>query len=315
MLSAADGPPIAAAFELGQGAAMTGPVARGVIGQVWRLETERGTWAVKEWFEQPDVAELAEGVAFQDEAVALGVPAPSTVRTPGGDWMIVVDEAPVRVQVWVDLREPDTSLDPERVGGLVGSLHRVPFEGRQPLDAWYTEPIGADRWDGLIGASVLADAPFAERFAARRDALVALDAIVRPPGAARTCHRDLWSDNLRATAKGDLCLIDWENCGLADPSMEFGVVLWEFGRSDPQRARALNGAYRDGGGSGQIGRPSDFSMLIAQLGHIGARACADWLGATDDDERSFAAAWFAEFIDDPHTIEQIEMLLDAVGSS
>jgi hypothetical protein len=152
MLSAADGPPIAAAFELGQGAAMTGPVARGVIGQVWRLETERGTWAVKEWFEQPDVAELAEGVAFQDEAVALGVPAPSTVRTPGGDWVIVVDEAPVRVQVWVDLREPDTSLDPERVGGLVGTLHRVPFEGRQPLDAWYTEPIGADRWDGLIGS-------------------------------------------------------------------------------------------------------------------------------------------------------------------
>jgi len=55
-------------------------------------------------------------------------------------------------------------------------------------------------------------------------------------------------------------------------------------------------------------------MLIAQLGHIGARACADWLGAETDDARAFAASWFAEFVDEPHTIEQIETLLNAVGS-
>ena len=75
----------------------------------------------------------------------------------------------------------------------------------------------------------------------------------------------------------------------------------------------LYGAYQDAGGPGQVGKPSDFSMLIAQLGHIGARACADWLGATDDDDRAFAASWFGEFVDEPHTMDQIEMLLDAVG--
>jgi aminoglycoside phosphotransferase (APT) family kinase protein len=214
----------------------------------------------------------------------------------------------------VDLRDPDRSIDPASVGRLVAGLHRVPFDGRQPLHEWYTEPIGADRWDALISASRVADAPFAERFAARRDALIALDAIVRPPGDVRTCHRDLWSDNLRATVDGDLCLIDWENCGLADPAMELAVVLWDFGRTDPERARTLYDAYEDAGGPGQVGKPSDFSMLIAQLGHIGARACADWLAATRDDRRAFAVTWFGEFIDEPHTIEQIEMLLDIVGS-
>jgi hypothetical protein len=314
MLSPADAPRIADAFDLGDAARLSGPVARGVIGRVWRLETDRGAWAAKEWFEHPDVDELAEGIDFQDEATALGIPAPPIVRTAAGAWMIVLDDSPVRVQGWVDLREPDTSLDPASVGRLVGELHRVPFEGRQPLDEWYTEPMGADRWDALITAAQVANAPFAERFAARRDALVSLDAMVRPPGTTRTCHRDLWSDNLRATADGDLCLIDWENCGLADPSMELAVILWEFGRTDPRRARSLYDAYGDAGGPGQVDRPGDFSMLIAQLGHIGARACADWLGATNEDDRTFAAAWFAEFIDDPHTIDQIEMLLDAVGS-
>jgi phosphotransferase family enzyme len=314
MLSAADAPRISAAFELGKATEMTGPVARGVIGQIWRMETDRGVWAVKEWFERPDADELAEGVAFQEAAIAAGIPAPSIVRTPQRGWAIELDGAPVRLQGWVDLRNADPSVDPLAVGRLVAALHQVPFSGTQPQHEWYTEPIGADRWDALVAASRVAGAPFAEQLATRRDELVALDALVVPPGTTRTCHRDLWSDNLRATTAGGLCLIDWEDCGLADPSMELALVLWEFGRTDPARARALSYAYVDAGGPGRVRDRSDFSMLIAQLGHIGARACADWLAAEDEETRAFAASWFAEFVDDPHTMEQIEMLLDAVTS-
>ena len=314
MLSAADAAGIAAAFDLGVPGEMSGPVARGVIGQIWRLETDRGAWAVKEWFEPPDMGELAEGAAFQEAAIAAGVPAPPVVRTPRGDRSIELGGELGRVQGWVDMLEADRSIDAEAVGHLVGTLHQVPFDGTEPEHEWYTEPIGADRWDALVTASRVADAPFAEQLAARRDALVALDALVVPPGPTRSCHRDLWSDNLRATAAGGLCLIDWEDCGLADPSMELALVLWEFGRTDPARARALYEAYVNAGGPGRVRSPSDFSMLIAQLGHIGARACADWLGAENAGARTFAEAWFGEFVDDPHTMEQIQMLLDAVAS-
>jgi len=313
MLSGADAARVATAFDLGPSESLTGPVARGVIGQVWRLETDRGAWAVKEWFAQPDMDELAEGVEFQDAAMAAGIAAPVVVRTPNGDWAVEIHGSPVRVQAWVDLRDRDPSLDPAAIGRLIAALHQVPFEGTQPLHEWYTEPIGAARWDALITASQVADAPFAERFAARRDALVSLDAIVEPPGATRTCHRDLWSDNLRSTVDGELCLIDWENCGLADPSMELAVVLWEFGRTDPERAHALSRAYVDAGGPGRVRRRSDFSMLIAQLGHIGTQACGDWLDAQTDEDRRFAESWFGEFVDEPHTIEQIEMLFDAAA--
>jgi len=315
MLSPADGAHIADRFDLGAVGGMTGPVARGVVGQIWRLETDRGSWAVKEWFEPPAIDELAEGVAFQEAAAAARIPSPPTARAPDGSWLTDLDGTAVRVQAWVDLRERDPMLDPSRVGQLVGMLHQVPFEGREPTDAWYTDPVGPDRWDALIGDLAAARAPFASRLRSLRDDLVALDALIVPPTDVRTCHRDLWADNLRATVTDELCLIDWEDCGLADPSKELALVLWEFGRTDPDRAQILHAAYVDAGGPGRVRTASDFSMVIAQLGHIGARACVDWLQAEDaPDDRSFAEAWFAEFSEDPFTLDDVAMLLDALGA-
>ena len=217
MLSPAHGPRIADRFALGVAGGMTGPVARGVVGQIWRLETDRGSWAVKEWFEPPEVEELAEGVAFQEAAAAAGIPSPPTARAPDGAWLADLDGTAVRVQGWVDLRDRDPMADPEAVGRLVGMLHQVPFEGREPVDTWYTDPIGADGWDALVDELDAARAPFADRLRSLRDDLVALDALIVPPTDVRTCHRDLWADNLRVTTTGELCLIDWEDCGLADP--------------------------------------------------------------------------------------------------
>jgi hypothetical protein len=74
-------------------------------------------------------------------------------------------------------------------------------------------------------------------------------------------------------------------------------------------------AYVDAGGPGRVRTASDFSMVIAQLGHIGARACSDWLAAEDaPEDRTFAEAWFAEFSEDPFTRGDVAMLLDAVGA-
>jgi aminoglycoside phosphotransferase (APT) family kinase protein len=313
MLAPADADGVARAFALGEALSFTGPVARGVIGQIWRLETRLGTWAVKEWFGRPNGDELEAAARFQEAASAAGVPCPTAIRTPEGGLLAEIDETTTRVQGWVDLRDRDPMLDPGSVGRLVARMHQVPFEGGPPLDPWYVEPVGADTWEGLATELDQADAPFAGDLMALLEELAALDALVVPPREVRTCHRDLWADNLRSTTSGDLCLIDWEDCGLADPSMELATVLWEFGRSDATRARALHEAYRGADGPGHVDETDDFSMAIAQLGHIGARACRDWLepGASDE-ERSFAASWFGEFTEEPLTRASIEMLLGAV---
>ena len=43
----------------------------------------------------------------------------------------------------------------------------------------------------------------------------------------RTCHRDLWADNVRTSHDGGLCVFDFDNAGLADPSQELAMILVE----------------------------------------------------------------------------------------
>jgi hypothetical protein len=221
----------------------------------------------------------------------------------------------VRVFGWVDLREPDPGLDPALVGAVLAAIHQVPFDGGPPLDPWYTDAIGAGRWHELVEACSAAGAPFAPRLAQARDELVALEDLLEAPRDLRTCHRDLWAVNLRATSDGDACVIDWSDCGLADPGQELALVLVEFAGGDPARARALHEAYVAAGGPGRVVRPGQFSMVIAQIGHIGARACARWLapGATTV-EREAAAELVDEVVGDRAlTRDGIALLLDAVG--
>ena len=80
MLTTADAAALADRFDVGADPSLSGPVARGEQGQIWRLTTSRGAWAVKEPFEAPPPDEAEEEAAFQEAAVAAGVPAPPVVR-------------------------------------------------------------------------------------------------------------------------------------------------------------------------------------------------------------------------------------------
>src|SRR5690349_13151590 len=313
-----DAADLARRFGLGRAARLSdGPVARGKQGLVWRLDTADGRWAVKVPFDRPSEDGVRSATAFQEAACAAGVPAPRVRRTTEGSVFATLDDSQVRLYEWVDLRAPDTALDPHLVGAAVAAVHRVPATGGAgPLDPWYHEPIGAQRWDQLIGQLAEAGAPFAGRLAGLRDELVALESWIEPPQMLRTCHRDLWADNVLPTAGGGVCIIDWENSGPADPSQELGCVLFEFARIDPGRARALTQAYRQAGGPAAVHRRGHFSMLIAQLGHITEAAATDWLEPNlRSPERTDSAAWISEVLDQPHARDLLETILASANGS
>jgi aminoglycoside phosphotransferase (APT) family kinase protein len=305
---------LARRFGLGRAARLSdGPVARGKQGLVWRLDTADGSWAVKVPFGLSSEDEARVATVFQEAACAADVPAPRVRRTTQGCVFAAIDGRQARVYEWIDLRAPDLRLDPARVGAVVAAMHRVPAPGLGPLDPWYHEPVGADRWDDLVRQLVQAGAPFAGRLADLRDELVALESWIEPPETLRICHRDLWADNVLPTADGGVCVIDWENSGPADPSQELGCVLFEFARADPGRARALTDAYRQAGGPATVSRRGHFSMLIAQLGHITELAATDWLQPNPrSPQRADSAAWIGEVLDEPHTRELLEAILAAV---
>ena len=308
-----DAAEVARSFDLGRVVALSeGPVARGKQGQVWRLDTTDGSWAVKVPFGDVVEAQAAASTAFQEAAHAAGVPTPVVRRTREGT---VFGDGAVRVRVhgWVELGSPDPLVDPAAVGELVAAIHRLDVPGSGDPDPWSQEPVGAARWDDLVARLRVAGAPFAEQLADLRDELVALEGWLEPPEVLRTCHRDLWADNVLPTTGGGLCVIDWENSGPADPAMELAAVLFEFGRSDPARARALVGAYRAAGGPATVHRRGHFTLLIAQLGHITAAASTDWLHPSPrSPDRAAAHAWVREAIEEPHTRAVLDGLLAAV---
>ena len=280
---------------------------------MWRLDTDEGSWAVKVPFHQSDEDEARPAAAFQEACRAAGVPAPQVRRTSDGSVFATVGGRQVRVYDWVDVLGPDVMLDPALVGAVVAAIHRVSGADVSPLDPWYHEPVGAGRWDRLVGQLVQAGAPFAGRLAELRDELVALEAWIEPPQVLRTCHRDLWADNIRPTADGGVCVIDWDDSGPADPSQELGCVLFEFARSDPGRARALTAAYREAGGPAAVYRRGHFSMLIAQAGHITEMAAGDWLQpGPRSPNRADSAAWIGEILDEPHARDLLDAILTSV---
>ena len=308
---------IARRFGLGEAARLSdGPVARGKQGLVWQLDTADGRWAVKVPFDPCGEDEVRWAAAFQEAACATGVPAPQIRRTTEGCVFTALEGTQARVYEWVDLRDPDPRLDPARVGAVVAAIHRVSVTDPSPLDPWYHAPIGAERWDQLAEQLLEAGAPFAHRLAGLRDELVALESWIEPPQTLQTCHRDLWADNVLPTADGGVCVIDWENSGPADPSQELGCVLFEFGRADPGRARALVEAYQEAGGPATVDRRGHFSMLIAQLGHITETAATDWIEPNPrSPERRDSAAWISEVLDEPHTRELLETILAAASEA
>jgi hypothetical protein len=175
MLQTGDATEIAARFSLGDAATLSGPVARGEVGQVWRLTTSRGTFAVKEPFEPISLDEVREHADYQEAAHAAGIPVPAVFRAGDGDAFAELAGVQVRVFEWVDLLERDADVDPAQVGRIVASIHRLEYRGRLPTDPWYTDAIGSERWDALLDALHTNGAPFAERLSEMRDELVALE--------------------------------------------------------------------------------------------------------------------------------------------
>ncbi|WP_232665527.1 phosphotransferase enzyme family protein [Pseudonocardia sp. TRM90224] len=302
---------IAALFDLGGSARLSeAPVARGKQGEVWQLETTDGRWAVKVPFGTTSEAEVGPATRFQEAAHAAGVPTPMVRRTTGSTVLATVGDRQVRVYGWVDLLSPDPMVDPELVGAVIATMHRVPFEEPGELHPWYREPVGAAAWDAILDDLRAAGAPFVGRLAALRDELVALESWIEPPETLRSCHRDLWADNLLPTPDGGLCVIDWENSGGADPSQELACALFEYCRTDPGRARTLTAAYAAAGGPARVTRTGHFSMLIAQLGHITEMGARDWLQPNSrSPDQATAAAWVGEVLDEPHTRRLLTSLL------
>jgi Ser/Thr protein kinase RdoA (MazF antagonist) len=292
-------------------------VARGEQGLIWRLETTVGDFAVKQLVIRQQESALQHEIQLQDAAIRCpSFILPSTLRTTTGAVLAELGGWQVKVQTWVDIHPPDVGLDPQRVGQLLADLHRVGPPTAEPVHPWYTEPVGASQWQQYVEHLSRGGASIANDITQAVPRLLQLEALLATPTDLQICHRDLWADNVRSTPQGDLCVIDWDNSGAADPSHELAMVMWEFGLDDEARCRELFEGYRNAGGTATLTEPSEFTMLIAQFGHFYATALEVWMEPHPSQED---LAWSQGRLDElaarPLTLAAIDQMISAVTRS
>ncbi len=300
---------VADRFDLGPDARLEVEEVRGEQGQVRRLVTARGTFALKESFGPVDADEAQRTAEFQVACHEAGTSCPRPLPDRKGRFLAVVDDLPIRVQTWVDVGDADPMIDTAVVGAALARLHSVVVPASEPPHWWGTDPVGRAEWRSLVKAAKAAGAPFASRLESLVPSLLAMEELLTPMAGVQWCHLDLWADNVRLTPDGQACVVDFDNAGPADPDRELAMVLFEFARTSRDRVDRLLAAYVDAGGPGRVTRAEDFGLTIAQLHHIGRYQVLGWLGARDPEARARAHAGVAEFVDDPFLPDDVSRML------
>lgn len=269
------------AFGLGSLQATPTYVARGAMGEVWRVETRDGRFALKALFSWADYPERPADIDVQLAAAAAGVPIPRPVLVGGGGGVgvVEVDGGRFRAYEWVDLGRPLAAPVPvataAEAGDILGRIHALglPLEataapGDHMVDEWYRTPPSKDRLVALARAGSGEGRSWAPIVIAMFGAIDELLAQVGGEVAEPiVCHRDFGLENVLPAADGSgLVVLDWENAGPLPPDQELAAALLEFstgaGTVDREAVDAFLAGYARGGGTAVIHGPSSFAMAV-----------------------------------------------------
>jgi Ser/Thr protein kinase RdoA (MazF antagonist) len=247
---------VCAAFALGRPLTRGRRVHGGYLHHVWRLDTERGAYAVKVLNPHYRDAVRRPGylatIELECAALGAGVPAPSPVESTGGGWLAELPAGLVRVHHWVDGRPlRDRDVGPEHARQAAAALARVHALGlrrdvraEDALETW-----SADEWrEPTLALPELASLlPAVERAA---EAVAAGRALVRDPVLS---HGDVSAKNLIERPDGTVALLDWDAAQPVEPCLETAAAALSMagytrGAPRPHVLDAFLDGYRGAGG-------------------------------------------------------------------
>jgi Ser/Thr protein kinase RdoA (MazF antagonist) len=291
-------------------------VARGSMGETWRLATTAGRWAVKWQFPWVPCDARPADVAIQLAASAAGIPLPRPVTAPDGAAVVQVGDRHARVYQWIDLSHPITPPAPAAIaaeaGGLLGILHGLALPADGPDDPWFTVAPSPGYWADIGERATAAGAAWAPRLAQARGLIDDLSKAAVPSSRTPvTCHRDFNPDNvIPAVTHGRLTVLDWENAGPLDPVRELGYVIFAWctggGSFEPAAADALLSAYAAATGRAPELGPDLFGTAAAvHLNFVTAMAA---MALTEPDHRDYAEAALAGLLQ--HDLPDLHRIIE-----
>jgi Ser/Thr protein kinase RdoA (MazF antagonist) len=259
---------ILTAFDIGSTTGEPQPVGGGWVNRVWRAETSRGVFAVKEmsdsreswWLDQFRRGAALERAACESKAVPMAEPIPAF----GGDnWLAALTTSDgtvrrFRCHRWV-YGEPclNRLVEPAKaksVGSSVAAITNLrlaagsssdglPFAALDAFDATVEEALTTKKsWAGHLQA-------LTPRVHELREPVLRLQALAVP---LLLCHRDIDPKNATRRPDGQVSIQDWDHGGPMLPDAELlGVALSFAGgpeRADIGRVRSCLDGYREAAG-------------------------------------------------------------------
>jgi hypothetical protein len=288
------------------------------MGEIWRVRTSAGPFAVKRLFWTESLEADGTDVAFQNAVLAAGVRLPRPIAAPNGD--VVVDGH--RVYEWIDLHaiegRPASPSDITAVAAALACIHGLAWPADREPDPWYVAPIGAERWDTALRAAVDAGAAWAADLAALQPQLLALDAIVAsaPPAPMIRCHLDYNRSNVWRDERGELTVLDWENSGPGVADREVAAALLDWATDEARVAdRAAVVAFLRAYGEFRAEDLHVFALRIAAWTHYLAMVCENVADpASPEDHVAFWREDVEAMLRRPLTVDNLEQMLTAIDA-
>jgi aminoglycoside phosphotransferase (APT) family kinase protein len=233
----------------------------GLLNRMYRLDTDLGSFAVKELNLDRDwTYHVGDGFRLERAAYGAGIPMPEPISA-GHDAL---------VHRWIDgakvPNEPVSVAMAHELGGILACIHRLDV-------AWPTrtndKPMPKD-WPELAGRARTTGQPWADELTAQVETFLAIARFVDDAGRPRPTvlsHRDINQKNL-LSRDGRPIILDWEAAGEVPLACELGATALNLAKGDsfdrfqPPVFRAVLDGYIDGGGALPPSGPAWFADVV-----------------------------------------------------
>jgi aminoglycoside phosphotransferase (APT) family kinase protein len=229
--------------------------------RMWRLETDRGVFAVKELRPDRDPPYQPDDIfRFERAAFAAGIPMPEPISaTPE-----------VLVHRWVDgepvPEQPVSRSFAFEIGEILARIHALDVDWPHAVE----EESTPRDWPALAERATATRQPWAGELASRVETLLAIADLVdtcERPGPVVLTHRDIHPWNL-LDRDGRPVVLDWEIAGPLDLASELGSTALSISKGpgfdtvDAAAFRSVLDGYVHGGGVLPPPGPSWFVFML-----------------------------------------------------
>jgi hypothetical protein len=311
---------LATAFGLGE-VTNVAPVSFTPMGRCWSITTGRGRWlavTVYPWITQ---AQAEVGARLRAAAVAVGVAAPTPVRSPQGRLIEAVQGQSWRVHEWIEVGPspvmPTPAAVARRIGTTYGALHSLALPSAAPVNPYLTSRMSEAEWEKLLDRARAARKPWAEQLYETLPALFDLRTIEADVDGSKVilCNCNLIPEHVRVGHNDELVVTEWDFAGSLTPELELGSALrlWTLRPSiQPRTVGAFRDGYIDAAGQWPKLELASFAVAVAGWLNWTYNTICEAIDPSDSDHAAFAERETADLLNGPMTRSSLEELLAAV---